>query len=506
MRKWTPLIAIAIGAFMLLVDITIVVIALPDMAVDLGTSFSSLQWVIDIYALVLAGLLLGAGALGDRIGRRLIYVGGLVVFALSSLAAGLAPGAAELIVARGFQGAGGAAMLASTVALINDSYQGRDRGIAFGVWGAVNGAAAAAGPIVGGVLTQGLSWRWIFFVNIPIGLVAIAMALRGLPRDGNRSKVPIDVPGIAAFTIAAAALTYALTRVPAVGWTGTSTVLILALACAAAAAFLVIESRSPNPAIEIALLRRPAFAGVLFAAIVLSVSAFSCGTYLSLWLQTVRDLTPIGTGLALIPLSLAALVSALALGRFLHRAPPALPIAIGLALVGTGTLLQARLDAGSTWSALTVGLVVVGLGAGFATPGLASAALASVPAQRAGMASGALNTMRQLGYALGIAMLGVICQARIADVLRERGIGDPDHVAHDVIAGQAGAVVGAAPAAERGAVDDAIHAAFASGLNRALVVAGALGIVGAVVVAVTGRMRTAPEHGFEASADPAAAA
>ena len=195
MRKWLALITVSLGTFMLLIDVTIVNVALPDMANDLHSSFSSLQWVIDIYALSLAAFLLGIGAYSDKVGRRPVYIIGLVVFALSSLSCGLAPSTTVLIVARGVQGIGAAAMFATTIALLSTSYQGRDRGIAFGVWGAINGAAAAAGPILGGLLTESLSWRWIFFVNLPISVAALALAIFALSKDEPRREGRVDLPG-----------------------------------------------------------------------------------------------------------------------------------------------------------------------------------------------------------------------------------------------------------------------------------------------------------------------
>jgi len=451
-HKWLPLLAICLGSFMLLVDVTVVNVALPDMAVDLGASFTALQWVVDVYAIALAGLLLGAGALADRHWHRSVYLAGLLVFALSSLCSGLAPDTPVLIVARGLQGVGAAAMFATTISLINASYSGRDRGIAFGAWGAVNGAAAAAGPIVGGLLTETLSWRWIFFLNLPVSAAALALTLVVLPRSSGRAGARIDLPGVAAFTVAAAALTYALTRAPAAGWTAPSTLALLGLATLALVGFVVIEMRSANPIVDLALLRRPAFAGTLVGALVLSVAAFGIAPYLSLWLQSVLGMTPIGAGLALAPLSLAVLVTALALGRVLHRVPPRFPIAFGLGLVGLGSLLQAHLGAGSGWSALVPGLTVIGIGVGLVSPTLASAALASVPHERSGMAAGAVNTMRQLGFALGIAVLGAIVHGRIGS-------------------GHA-------------ALDAAIRVSSASALNEALLVAAVIGGAGAALSAV----------------------
>ena len=217
MRKWWPLMAVCAGAFMLLVDVTIVNVALPDMARSLHTTFPDLQWVIDLYALVLGALVLTVGSIADRIGRRRVYLIGLVAFAASSLACGLAPNAAVLIAARGVQGVGAAAMFATTMALISHLYSGRDRGVAFGAWGAVNGAAAAAGPIIGGLLTAHFGWRWIFLVNLPVSVVAVALTLVVVTESRDPSPRRIDLAGMASFTVAAAALTYALIRGD---WTG----------------------------------------------------------------------------------------------------------------------------------------------------------------------------------------------------------------------------------------------------------------------------------------------
>ena len=490
MRKWIALLAVCLGSLMLLVDVTIVNIALPKMAIELHASFTSLQWVIDIYAIALAALLLGAGAVADRVGRKRVYLAGLLLFAISSLCGGLAPGTATLIVARGIQGVGAAGMFATTIALINASYEGRDRGIAFGAWGAVNGAAAAAGPIAGGLLTQALSWRWIFFVNLPITVATVALSLRALPHEPRRYGPRIDVFGIAVFTLAVGALTYALTRAPGVGWTATETEALLAIAAAALIAFIVRQGRAANPIVELSLLRRPAFSGVMAASLLLGVAAFAYLPFSSLWLQTIRGMRPIDAGLALVPLSVAALVSALAVGRMLHGRSARWLITAGFSLIGAGALLQAHLASGSSWKSLAPGLIVTGLGVGLASPTIASAALEAAPRDRGGMAAGAVNTMRQLGYALGIAVLGAIGQARISNILRRHELGHASRVAADLIGGQAQALVAHAPPVERGALSAAIHAAFASGLDAALLTAGGLGIAAAALVALTVRAGT----------------
>jgi EmrB/QacA subfamily drug resistance transporter len=417
-NTWAPLTAICLGTFMLLVDVTIVTVALPNMASELHAGFSGLQWVIDAYALALAALLLGVGSLADRLGRQRIYLAGLVVFALASLACGLAPSSPVLIAARAVQGAGAAAMLAMTLALLSTTYRGAARGTAFGVWGATSAAAAATGPLLGGLLTQGLSWRWIFFVNLPIAAVTIALAALVLrePREPERRSggaSGLDLPGVATFTLAAGAATTALVRVPRAGWGAASNLGLLAAAVVALAAFVVIERRSDTPMLDLGLLRRGSFSGVLIAATLLSAAAFATLVYASLWLQSALGLSPIGGGLVLAPLAACSLMVSLIVGRFLHGGAARFAIGGGLLAIGVGDLLQTGLSRGSGWPALIAGFVVTGIGVGLATPTLASAAMAAVPPARAGMAAGAVNTARQLGLALGIGALGSVYDDRV---------------------------------------------------------------------------------------------
>jgi EmrB/QacA subfamily drug resistance transporter len=490
MRKWMPLIAVCLGTFMLLVDVTIVTVALPDMAASLSTSFSSLQWVIDIYTLTLAALLLGMGSVADLRGRRRLYIAGLSVFAVASLGSGLAPSPALLIAARGLQGIGGAAMYATTIALLSSSYHGRDRGTAFGIWGAVSGAAAAAGPILGGLLTESLSWRWIFFVNLPVSVVAIAASARAFAPDRPAGAGRLDLPGLVTFTLGAAAATYGLIRAAAAGWTAASTLGLLALALAAFAVFIVIERRARSPLLDLPLFRRPAFCGIMIAALLLNAAAFAYLPYSSLWLQTVLRLSPVRAGLlGSAPLALTAFVVSALIGRFLHASNPRWIIGGGLALVGAGALMQATLTRQSGDLALLPGLIVVGAGVGLATPTLVSSAMAAVPQHSGGMAAGAVNTARQLGFTFGVALLGSIFAARMTAVLTAAGTRSSFGPA--ISGGQARAVLGQVPVAQRGALDQLIHTASAAGLNGSFLLAGLLGIAGSLVAVVTMR-RPAP--------------
>ncbi len=495
MRRWLPLVTICLGTFMLLIDVTIVNVALPAMAVDLSTSFSSLQWVIDVYALVLAALLLGAGSLSDIFGRRLLYISGLIVFALASLASGSAQNPTELILARGVQGLGAAAMFATTVALINASYERQERGIAYGVWGAVSGAGAATGPIVGGLLTEHLSWRWIFFVNLPISVVAIVLALVVLDGSRGEHRARLDPVGLISFTAFAALLTYAFIRAGDDGWLTGSTLALIGLGLGALVVFVVAERSVAEPMLDLSLFAGRRFVGVMIVALTLPLTAYSTLAYASIWLQSVLSLSPIQAGLVFLPLSLAAFIVSAGIGRKLHGSDPRWIIGIGMLLVGAGGLAQAVLGAGSRWPSLLVGLFLVGIGVGLVTPTMTSAIMSSVPVQRGGMAAGALNTGRQLGFAFGIAVLGTIFQSRIASALSGHpGLGSA-RVATAVSGGQSQRILAAVPAARRQATATAVHSAFASGLDTIFVVSGVIALAAGVSAIVLLRpTRPAPKH------------
>lgn len=446
MRKWVPLLTVCLGSFMLLVDTTIVNIALPGMAHGLDASFTSLQWVIDAYALALASLVLAAGSIADLVGRRQIFVLGLIVFGPASMACGLAGDAAMLVLARAVQGVGAAAMLATTFPLLNSHYAGRERGVVYGLWGAVNGAASMAGPLIGGLLVQVASWRSIFFVNLPVTLLALALC-RALRTDKEvAGGGSFDLLGTLSFAAAAAALTYGLILVNDHGWGSPAPMAWLATVPLFLAGFFAAEQRAQRPMFDLTLLRNRTLLAVLLGAGALTWAAFGAYAYTAIWMQSVRGMTPLAAGLVLVPLSATAFVVSAGIGRHLHGSRPRWIIGGGLLLIGAGGLITSALLHGAvSWPGLIPGSVVTGVGVGLATPTLASTAMAAVPIARGGMAAGAVNTMRQLGFALGIAILGTI-------------------------------VVGSV-SAPSGSLNDTLQTVSLDGLHRTFLTCGAVGLL-----------------------------
>jgi EmrB/QacA subfamily drug resistance transporter len=457
------------------------------MARELHTTFSDLQWVIDLYALVLGALVLTVGALADRLGRRRVYLSGLVLFAASSLLCGLSPNVGVLIAARGVQGLGAAAMFATTMALISNTYSGRDRGVAFGAWGAVNGAASAVGPIIGGLLTANFGWRWIFLVNLPVSVIAVVLTLRVVTESKDENARRVDLPGMLTFTVAAAALTYALIRGE---WASALTIGLAALAVVAAAGFVVAERRSRAPMLDLKLLRNPTFAAMLIAGALLSAAAWAAMTYQSLWFQSVLGLSAIQAGLVVLPCAAAAFIMSAVLGRHLHRTSPRWMVGSGLFVIALGALAQGIVRQDSGWAVQIPGLVLVGVGAGLAIASMSSTAMAAVPWQQAGMAGGALSAFRQLGYALGIAVLGEVFDAGLGHAA---GPG----LSGALSGGQAGEVLARTPS-----LAPVVHRAFADGLDLAYVVAAALGLLASVAVVSLVRTRKAAPAPATAAAGP----
>ena len=417
-RKWLTLVAVAAGIFMLLLDVTIVNVALPDIEQAFHASLSDLQWVIDAYALTLAALQLTAGSLADRFGRRLLFAIGIVVFTLGSLLCGLASGSTFLSLSRAFQGIGGAIMFATGLAIIANAYHGRDRGVAFGVFGAVTGVAVAVGPVIGGALTSGLSWRWIFLVNIPVGVVALIITLRAVDESSDPNPRPVDFLGLGTFSLGLAALVYGLIRSSDDGWSSTTVTSSLIVAAVLLVAFVAAETLQKRPMFDLSLFRKPTFVGGLIAAFAVSASLFSLFPYLVIYMQAGLGLSAIEIGVRFLVLSGPIFVTAAIAGRLTEKVPLRFLIGPGFLCVGIAQLLMRGLQPGGDWTHFIPGFLVAGIGAGLINVPLASTAVGVVEPARAGMASGINSTLRQVGIATGVAALGAIFSHHVSDARR----------------------------------------------------------------------------------------
>ncbi len=487
-RKWWTLLTVSIGTFMLLLDVTIVNVALPEIERDLGANLTDLQWVVDSYVLALAALTLIAGSLADRLGRKLVFTAGLAGFTAASLLAGFAGDPLTLNLARGLQGIGGAAMFGTVLALIAQEFAPRERKAALGIWGATVGVGVAVGPLVGGALVDTLGWESIFFVNVPVGALTIALALRRLREARDPSPGRPDWAGLGAFSSALFLLIYAVLRGNGEGWSSPEIVASLAGGATLLAAFAAIELRASSPMLDLRLFRVPAFTGASIASFAAAISVFSMLLYIVLYLQNVLGHSPLEAGLRLLPITAMAFVFSPLAARLSERVPLRALIGVGLALAGAGLLVAGGVDADSEWTTLLSGLLLVGAGVGLVNPTVAEAAIGVVPAARAATGAAINNTFRQVGVAAGIAALGAVFQGRIESKLGDLLASGPaalagqaGELAPAVSSGNAGAAIAAAPAEAQTFLADAAREAFVSGLNLIFVIAGVAALVGAAL-------------------------
>ncbi len=498
-RKWWTLIAVCTAIFMLLLDITVVNVALPDIQRSLHATFSDLQWVVDAYSLTLAAFLLTAGVIGDMFGRRGVFAVGLAVFSLSSLLCGLSVNSLMLNLCRGAQGVGGAVMFATSLALIAQAFQGPERGTAFGIYGAVVGGAVAVGPLVGGAITAGIGWRWIFFVNVPIGIIAIFVTLTRIRESRDLSTRRVDWVGFGSFSAALFLLVFALVRGNDSGWTSGSILGLFAGAALLLGIFVVAERRGRDPMLDLALFRRPAMNGVSLVAFTIAASIFAMFLYLTLYIQDDLGYGPLAAGLRFLPITVLAFAVAPVAGRLTVRMPSRILLGTGMVLVAGGCALMAMVSAGSGWTVLLPGFIVAGVGIGTVNPVLASSAIAVVPPQRSGMASGANNTFRQVGIATGIAALGAVFQSQITgsvtNALSSTPAGRAAVARHGptlrtaFASGQIRTTLPHLPGAQARAVVDAYRSGFATSLDHLFVIAAVVAALGAVAAFALVRQR-----------------
>ena len=483
-RRWT-LIAVCVTTFMLLLDITIVNVALPSIQHRLKADLTGLQWVVDAYALALAALILTAGALADRFGRRLLFTFGVVVFSSASLLCGLAWNITVLDVARGLQGIGGAALFATALALIGHEYRGPERFGAIAVWGATVGAAVASGPLVGGVLTDAFGWRWVFFVNVPVGAFALLIARTRMIESRDLGALRTDLAGLVSFTAALFLIVFGLLRGNAEGWGSGLIFSTLVAGVVLLAVFVLVEARQERPMLDISLFRRPAFLGVSLATFAIGAGMFALFPYLSIYLQDILGTSPLGAGLRFLPLTAFVFLVPLLTRGIAQRAQPWVLASLGLLLVSIALLLMHGLTTGSRWTALLPGFVIGGIGIGLANPTLAAAALRTVDPARSGMASGINNAFRLSGVSIGVAALGAVLEGRVSTSLASTA-----HVHSQGLAAAVSSAGTRAVSAHPGLIHPAVTA-FVSGLNAVLLVGCGIVFAGAVAAAILMRVPAA---------------
>jgi EmrB/QacA subfamily drug resistance transporter len=486
-RKYWTLGAVCVATFMLLLDITVVNTALPAIQSDLGGSFTDLQWVIDAYALSLAALVLTAGSLADRLGRKRVFVVGLAIFSLASLLCALSPDPTFLNLARALQGVGGAIMFAVSLALIAQEFRsGPERGMAMGIYGATIGISVAIGPLVGGLLTDGLGWQWVFLVNVPVGLAAIAVTQWKVAESRDPNATRIDWAGLLTFSSALFLLVLALVRGNDEGWGSPVIVSLFAASAVLLAAFAVTERRVAEPMLPLGLFGRRAFTGVQLAAFAVSGSMFALFLYLTLYLQSFLGYSAIEAGVRYLPITVASFIAAPLAGMALAKVQARYLMSGGLALTGVGLVLMSGLGMDSQWTALLAGFIVSGLGVGLLNPVIADVALSVVPKERSGMAAGINDTFRQVGIAVGIATWGAIFLGTGAAKTESTAHGAVSSTqARDLIeatsSGTLSQAVAGLPAGTRASVRDAAEQGFLHGLNEIIVLGAVLSFAGAIL-------------------------
>jgi MFS transporter, DHA2 family, methylenomycin A resistance protein len=406
-NRWAVLVVMCVGYFLVLLDVTIVNVALPGIGTGLHAGVSALQWVVDGYAIALASLMLTAGSLGDLRGHRPVVLGGLTLFGLGSLGCAIAPGSASLIGSRVLQGIGAALLLPGTLAVITHAFPDRrEQARAIGVWAGIGSAALPAGPLLGGALVDSVGWRWIFFVNVPIVVIALLASIHVVPNSGGDSSRRLDLAGTALGALSLACVTFAFIEG---GRAGSSLALVAGLgAVILIAAFVAVERARSDPMLPLGLFRRADFGTANATAGVMNLGTLGMLFVLTLYLQGVQGRSALAAGLAVVPLFVPLAILAPLAGRLTARRGPRLPMALGLAMSAVGLGLLVGLSADAGYLELLPALLLWGVGLGILTPAVVAAAMAAVPADRAGLASAVNNTARQAGGAIGIAALGAL--------------------------------------------------------------------------------------------------
>jgi EmrB/QacA subfamily drug resistance transporter len=414
-RRWWTLGALCFALFMVMLDNTVVNVALPAIKKDLRVTQAELEWTVAAYALTFASLLLTGGKLGDLLGRRLIFAIGLIVFTLSSLACGLSGSATELIGARAVQGVGAALMMPATLSIISATFAVRERGTAIGIWAGVSAVALAIGPLLGGLITEHISWNWIFFVNVPIGILAVLAALFVVPESRDTShEQRLDLPGLLTSGIGLLALVYGLIEANNYGWTSTRILVCFAVAAVGLVAFVLLEMHQRLPMLDLSLFKNGTFAGANLVAILVTLAMFGIFVFFPIYMQTFRGWSPIQAGAALLPWTLMIVIFAPIAGKLSDRVGSRWLMAGGMSVVAVCCLLLSTVTLTSSFWHMLPAFILGGLGMSFVMTPMSAAAMGAAPVAKAGVASGVLNTFRQVGVALGIGIMGAIITNRAA--------------------------------------------------------------------------------------------
>jgi EmrB/QacA subfamily drug resistance transporter len=407
-RKWWTLAAVAFGLFMIMLDNTVVNVALPAIQEDLGADLSELQWIVTGYALSFAALMLIGGKLADAYGRRLLFVIGIVVFTGASLWCGLSDSGEMLITARVVQGAGAALMNPATLSIIAATFPPRERGTAIGIWAGVSALALAIGPLVGGLLTEHLSWHWIFFINVPVGAVAIAASFLLIKESKDETHESLDLPGLAASAIGLFALTYGLIEANGYGWTSPRIVGSFVVAVVSLSLFVVIERRRRAPMLDLTLFRSSTYTGANVAMLLVALAMFGVFFFVSLYMQNVLGYSAVQAGAAFLPMTLVIILVAPIAGKASDRYGSRWLMTIGMVLLGVQLLYFSQLGPDADFWYLLPAFLVGGLGMSMTMTPTAAAATRAVPVHKSGVGSAVLNAMRQVGGSVGIALMGAI--------------------------------------------------------------------------------------------------
>ena len=415
MRIRHPLVlaSVCLGYFMAVLDSTVVNVALPDMARSLGTGIAGMQWVVDGYALFFASLLLTAGALGDRLGNRGMFVAGLALFTLASALCGIAPSLGALVAFRALQGVGAAVQVPASLALLRHAYHDpAERAQAIGIWAAATGVAVAAGPVVGGILTHAWTWRSVFLVNLPVGVLGIVLTLRHVPPVPPHQDGDLDLTAQALGIAALGGLTFGLIQGGVWGWASAPVILALLVAAVAAVLFYLGERRAAHPMLPPALFRDATFSAANAVGAILSFGFYGELFLMSLFFQQVQHRSPLAAGLALLPQTAVISLMNFVSGQVTARRGARLPMALGLAIGGAGLLGLALVNAAASLVSVVGPMLAVGMGASLAMPAMTHAAIDHTPKERAGIGSAELNASRQVGGVVGIALLGALIGGR----------------------------------------------------------------------------------------------